>query len=122
MIELVIDDRCTRCNVCVTVCPTNVLEPVPGSAPRIARQEDCQTCFPCELYCKADAIYVARAIDGPTPVNEQAIVSSGLLGHHRRNAGWDEWADDPAYRNEFWRMGELFARGLGFDPSGRPPN
>jgi NAD-dependent dihydropyrimidine dehydrogenase PreA subunit len=119
MIELIVDDRCTRCNICVSVCPTNVLELVADAKPRIARQEDCQTCFLCELYCQSDAIYVAPQIDQPMAVDETAIVASGLLGHHRRNAGWDEWATDPNYRNEFWRMGELFARGLGFDPATR---
>ena len=119
MIELIVDDRCSQCNLCVSICPTNVLEPVADAKPRVARQEDCKTCFLCELYCKEDAIYFAPGIDGPTLVNEHDLVTSGLLGHHRRNAGWDEWAADPSYRNEFWRMGELFARGLGFDPSTR---
>ncbi len=119
MIELIVDDRCTRCNLCVTVCPTDVLTPVAQGKPAIARQEDCQTCFLCELYCQADAIYVAPEIDRPVAVEEGAIVASGLLGQHRRNAGWDEWAGDPNYSNEFWRMGELFARGLGFDPATR---
>jgi NAD-dependent dihydropyrimidine dehydrogenase PreA subunit len=123
MIELIVDDRCSRCNLCVTVCPTNVLAlpTTPGAPPVIARQEDCQTCFLCELYCQADAIYVAPDIEKPTAVVEADIVASGLLGHHRRNAGWDEWGADPNYRNEFWRMGELFGRGLGVDPTtGRP--
>jgi NAD-dependent dihydropyrimidine dehydrogenase PreA subunit len=29
-----------------------------GDVPVIARPEDCQTCFMCELYCRADALYV----------------------------------------------------------------
>ncbi|TIM31701.1 MAG: ferredoxin family protein [Mesorhizobium sp.] len=110
MIESVIAERCTGCNACVEICPTNVLEAIPGDVPRIARQEDCQTCFMCELYCRADAIYVAPDCENPTPVDKNAILASGLLGEFRRNHGWDEWADDPRYPNEHWRMESVFLR------------
>ncbi|WP_201835802.1 4Fe-4S dicluster domain-containing protein [Microvirga zambiensis] len=110
MIELIVADRCTSCNTCVTVCPTNVLEAVPDAPPRIARQEDCQTCFMCELYCEPDAIYVAPDCEGPTPIDEATIVASGLLGEFRRHHGWHEWAGDPRYANEHWRMESVFQR------------
>lgn len=110
MIELVVADRCTRCNTCVSVCPMNVLEAVSDAPPRIARQDDCQTCFMCELYCEADAIYVAPDCENPTPVEEAAIVASGLLGEFRRHHGWHEWAGDPRYPNEHWRMEGVFLR------------
>ena len=38
----------------------------PMRAPVIARQEDCQTCFLCEIYCPTDALYVAPNAEGPT--------------------------------------------------------
>ncbi|EIM29992.1 4Fe-4S binding protein [Microvirga lotononidis] len=110
MIELIVADRCTSCNTCVSVCPTNVLEAVPGGPPLIARKDDCQTCFMCELYCEPDAIYVAPDCEGSTPTDEAAIVASGLLGEFRRHHGWHEWAGDPRYPNEHWRMESVFLR------------
>ena len=108
MIELVIAERCTNCNACVEICPTNVLDAAPDGPPVIARQEDCQTCFMCELYCRADAIYVAPDCEKPTPVDKDEILASGLLGEFRRHHGWDEWAE--RYPNEHWRMESVFLR------------
>ncbi|TWB34619.1 4Fe-4S dicluster domain-containing protein [Nitrospirillum pindoramense] len=108
MIELIFADRCTGCNACVRICPTNVLEPGKNAPPAIARQEDCQTCFLCELYCEADALYVAPNCDEMVAVDAGAIAASGLLGQFRRDSGWHEWAGQSP--NLHWRMGELFAR------------
>ena len=44
-------------------------------------------------------------------VNADTVRASGLLGVYRRDSGWDEWADDPRYTNQHWRMEEVFARG-----------
>lgn len=66
MIEIVSKDRCIGCDRCVEVCPTNVFDPVPGGAPRIARQQDCQTCFMCEVWCPVDALFVAP-LSHPAP-------------------------------------------------------
>jgi NAD-dependent dihydropyrimidine dehydrogenase PreA subunit len=108
MIELVVADRCTACNACVEVCPTNVFDTGPDGLPVIARQADCQTCFMCELYCKSDAIFVAPDCEHPTPVDASAIAASGLLGQFRRDSGWDEWHG--RYPNEHWRMDGVFRR------------
>jgi NAD-dependent dihydropyrimidine dehydrogenase PreA subunit len=58
VIELVVATSCTQCNECVKVCPSNVFDAVPGGVPVIARQDDCQTCYMCEMYCAADALFV----------------------------------------------------------------
>jgi NAD-dependent dihydropyrimidine dehydrogenase PreA subunit len=110
MIELLLQDRCTQCNECVAVCPTNVFDLVPGSAPVIARQSDCQTCYMCEMYCHADALFVGSDCNNPEPVDAAAIIASGQLGRIRRDSGWGEWADDPRYQNQMWYMGEVFKR------------
>ncbi|KAF0812655.1 Photosystem I iron-sulfur center [Andreprevotia sp. IGB-42] len=108
MIEWIVSDRCTGCNQCVAVCPTNVLEAASDGPPRIARQEDCQTCFMCELYCQEDAIFVGADCESAQPVDRQAVLAQGLLGQFRRDSGWDEWASDPRYANEHWRMDRVF--------------
>lgn len=88
MIEIVSAERCTGCNICVHACPTNVFEAVPGGAPRIARQDDCQTCFMCELYCPEDALYVAPHADNSANVSESDPLVQSLLGSYRSAIGW----------------------------------
>lgn len=88
MIELVSDDRCIQCNLCVKVCPTNVFDKVPDAAPIIKRQEDCQTCFICEAYCPVDAIYVSPYADKAVEVNESELAEQGILGSWRKKIGW----------------------------------
>lgn len=88
MIELVSASRCINCNLCVNVCPTNVFDAGSNAPPIIARQSDCQTCFMCELYCPADALYVAPESDIQIPVNEAELAETGLLGSYRDSIGW----------------------------------
>jgi len=90
MIELVSQSRCINCNICVEVCPTNVFDLLPGEAPTIARQADCQTCFLCEAYCPVDALYVAAEAHRHVEVNEQQLIDKDLLGAYRRNLGWSK--------------------------------
>lgn len=108
MIEAVLDDICDGCHACVEICPRNVFDVAETGRPVIARRDDCQTCFLCELYCPQDALYVAPLVDARQPVDEAALRASGLLGQFRRDSGWGEWAQH--YANEHWRMGEIFAR------------
>jgi formate hydrogenlyase subunit 6/NADH:ubiquinone oxidoreductase subunit I len=85
VIELLSVSRCIKCNLC---CPTNVFDSVPGSTPTISRQSDCQTCYICELYCPVDALYVASQADALVEVDEDALVTAGLLGSYREDVGW----------------------------------
>src|ERR1700712_2361227 len=92
MIELVSDERCIRCDICVKACPTNVFDAVPDGPPVIARQEDCQTCFMCELYCPTDALFVAPEADRTVIVREQTLTDNGITVTYRiETAGNVEW-------------------------------
>ncbi|KAA0972159.1 ferredoxin family protein [Aureimonas fodinaquatilis] len=102
MIELVSSDRCIECNICVRICPRNVFDAVAESIPVIARQEDCQTCFMCELYCPTDALYVAPEADHSITVSEEMLIKSASLGSYARELGWRRGkaagtSEDPTY-------------------------
>ena len=88
MIELVSASRCIECNLCVAACPDNVFDMVPDAPPVIARKSDCQTCFLCELYCPADALYVSPKCSEDELVDEAQLAASGLLGSFRKAMGW----------------------------------
>ena len=89
MIEVIDAQRCTSCDICVNVCPTNVFDKTDG-IPVIARQGDCQTCFLCELYCPEDALYVSPFAEVPQRVDIEALRQNALLGSYRRAVGWTE--------------------------------
>ena len=92
MIEILDVDRCTECDICVRICPTNVFDPVEGGVPVIARHSDCQTCFQCEAYCPADAIFVAPSripLRPGSPLGDgDALRAAGQLGLYRERVGW----------------------------------
>src|SRR4051812_9284543 len=103
MIELLSESRCTGCNLCVKACPTNVFEAREGDIPIIARPDSCQTCFMCELYCPADALFVSPLADRHEVVDEAQLAASGQLGSFSREMGWKSakprGADkDPTFR------------------------
>ncbi|MBW4690911.1 MAG: 4Fe-4S binding protein [Lyngbya sp. HA4199-MV5] len=107
MIELVSASRCIECNLCVTVCPTNVFDTVPDAPPRIARQSDCQTCFMCELYCPVDALYVAPEVDPLPFVDEAALVAARLLGSYREEVGWGKGRKPKAQEDASYQFNDL---------------
>lgn len=92
MIELVSEQRCIKCNLCVDACPTNVFDEVEDAAPVIARQDDCQTCYMCEAYCPVDALYVAPNAERSVGVDERELVARGLLGSYRQSINWNKRA------------------------------
>ncbi len=75
--DRVIDaERCTSCDICVSVCPTNVFETSSSGLPAIARQGDRQTCFTCELYCPEGRALRRRPIADRAPPPERDVRSA----------------------------------------------
>jgi len=60
----VIEDFCKGCEICVAVCPRNVLEMEAdptrwvGSVVKVVRPEACTRCMLCEVHCPDFAIKV----------------------------------------------------------------
>jgi NAD-dependent dihydropyrimidine dehydrogenase PreA subunit len=104
MIEVIDEERCTSCDICVNVCPTNVFDKTNG-VPVIARQSDCQTCFLCELYCPEDALFVSPFADTAQSVDVAALKQGTLLGSYRRSVGW---TDDSRHLRNADRSYRLF--------------
>ncbi len=77
----------------------------------IARLDQCQTCFMCELYCEADAIYVAPDQHEPETVDLPTLLASGHLGSLRRDYGWDHAPENGAQLEDFWQLGPLLREG-----------
>lgn len=111
MIAHIFEDLCSGCNDCVTACPTHVLDAGQDGVPVIARVDQCQTCFMCELYCEADAIYVAPDQRAPEAIDVEAVRASGHLGQMRRDHGWSAAPGDRTHEDEYWRLGPLLKEG-----------
>jgi thioredoxin reductase/ferredoxin len=55
LIHSINDDRCTGCDACVAVCPTNVLDLVSNKS-RVLRFQDCIQCEACMWACPTEAL------------------------------------------------------------------
>jgi NAD-dependent dihydropyrimidine dehydrogenase PreA subunit len=110
VIELIVEDRCIACGQCVSACPTHVFDTQENGRPVIARANQCQTCFLCELYCAQDAIYVGPDQTRQEPIDPQAVIASGHLGRMRLDQGWNHPADRTPL-DQYWRLGPLLGRG-----------
>ncbi len=61
------DDRCTGCDACVAVCPTNVLDLVANKS-RVLRFQDCIQCEACMFACPTEALVMFPEGSIPPPL------------------------------------------------------
>ena len=61
------DDRCTGCDACVAVCPTNVLDLVANKS-RVLRFQDCIQCEACMIACPTEALVMFPEGSVPPPL------------------------------------------------------
>jgi thioredoxin reductase (NADPH) len=61
------DDRCTGCDACVAVCPTNVLDLVANKS-RVLRFHDCIQCEACMFACPTEALVMFPEGSTPPPL------------------------------------------------------
>jgi thioredoxin reductase/NAD-dependent dihydropyrimidine dehydrogenase PreA subunit len=55
LVHAINDDRCTGCEACITVCPTDVLE-LQANKSRVERMSDCIQCEQCVSACPTQAL------------------------------------------------------------------
>jgi len=67
LIHSINDDRCTGCDACVAVCPTNVLDLVANKS-RVLRFQDCIQCEACMWACPTEALVMHKEGTEPPPL------------------------------------------------------
>ncbi len=67
LIHHINDDRCTGCDACVAVCPTNVLDLVENKS-RVLRFQDCIQCEACMWACPTEALVMHLEGTEPPPL------------------------------------------------------
>src|SRR5438128_9714835 len=67
LVHSINDDRCTGCDACVLVCPTDVLE-LRNNKSRVIRFNDCIQCEQCAHVCPTTALVMHYEGTQPPPV------------------------------------------------------
>ncbi len=72
LIHAINDDRCTGCDACVAVCPTNVLDLISNKS-RVLRFQDCIQCEACMWACPTEALVMFPEGTQPPPIRTPNI-------------------------------------------------
>jgi thioredoxin reductase (NADPH) len=67
LVHSINDDRCTGCDACVAVCPTNVLDLLNNKS-RVVRFQDCIQCEACMWACPTEALVMHPEGTQPPPL------------------------------------------------------
>jgi NAD-dependent dihydropyrimidine dehydrogenase PreA subunit len=76
---------CTGCDVCVEICPTDVLRLDSEKKAFAAYEQDCQACFLCEWDCAFQAIRI-RGLGVGGPAGSEEAAKSGVPKQSGRGA------------------------------------
>jgi NAD-dependent dihydropyrimidine dehydrogenase PreA subunit len=74
VVKIIIDSKCTGCEICVNNCPASVYEIKDGKSMPV-RVEDCILCRTCESQCPEGAIQVIEVDIEPAEVNPKKEVT-----------------------------------------------
>ena len=68
-------DDCTRCGVCMHVCPVSIISMKEGELPAIGKglEDKCIRCGHCEVFCMFDALETNFEEEYPLSMNERAL-------------------------------------------------
>ncbi len=72
LVHAINDDRCTGCDACVAVCPTNVLDLLDNKS-RVVRFQDCIQCEACMWACPTQALVMHKEGTRPPKLEMPAI-------------------------------------------------
>ncbi len=61
-------ELCKNCNICVEICPLDVLVESNDITPSIKYRDDCQSCYLCSISCPEGAIIVTPDRARPSPL------------------------------------------------------
>lgn len=73
--------RCTRCDACVTVCPSGILVRADGGFPVVDfTRGECTFCAACLIHCEPRAL--RREAEDAAPWLLRAVIGEGCLAQH----------------------------------------
>lgn len=75
LVHSINDDRCTGCDACVAVCPTNVLDLIDNKS-RVVRFQDCIQCEQCMWACPTEALVMHPEGTEPPPLTMPELDSA----------------------------------------------
>ncbi|HPM02937.1 MAG TPA: nitroreductase family protein [Candidatus Cloacimonadota bacterium] len=81
------EDKCTRCNVCASVCCMGIIEiAIDNQLPQIPREKQiyCLRCGHCEAYCKAGALMMDYNVN-PEPVPSNFNIKADDVSMYFKN-------------------------------------